>query len=360
MTRRRIASFILLSFPLLLLACKESNQAPKSEYKQEQKTFKVSSTEVQSFIETTGSVQPDIEGTSKISAHLPGLVSKIYVKVGDHVKKGDLLVAVTSPDITDIYSSYLSTQTQLKQAERIYNLNKELFEVGAVTKNDLLTSESNLKQSKAMSDGLRTKLTIYGWPSDENLISQSLNRLDTILIKASLDGTVTDISAHLGDRVDTSTVLMTLADPQKSVIVANIYDTDIQKIKKGNKVQFLVDAFPDVTLKGIVSYVGDMSDPETKTTKAYIRILDRKDLFKSNMFLRLKIEDEKKILAVIPQSAMVFMHGKFYAYCSNGSPKKYDLKEIKPIHEVSGKLMAVEGIKVGEEVVYSAIEMEKP
>lgn len=360
MTKRMIASFVLILFLLTGLGCNRPGQATKNE-PEELKTYKVTSQEVQTYIEATGSVQPGLEGTARILSYLPGAVNKIFVQVGDRVQKGDPLLAITSPEVTDTYSSYLSTLTQLKQAERIYNLNKQLFEIGAITRNDLLSAEATYKQLTAVAEGMKDKLRIYGSSTDEEVLTKS--RPDTILIKAPLTGYVADIQTHIGDKADATTPLMTIADPHKSMIVANIYDTDIQKVKKGENVTFYVDVFPNVAFKGVISYVSDVSDTDSKTVKTFIKIQDsgKELLFKQNMFLKLKIAGEKRVLPLIPKSAMVYKDGKFYVYCPTSTrTQQCELIEITPVREVSDSLMAVEGLKDGQEIVLTAIDLEKP
>jgi cobalt-zinc-cadmium efflux system membrane fusion protein len=359
MMRRIIPSFIVLILILHILGCGRASEKNTKPIKEDIKTYKVTTTELQSYIEATGSIQPDIEGTSRILPYLAGAVSRIFVKVGDKVKKGDILISITSPDVTDTHSTYLSTLTQSKQAERIYNLNKQLFEIGAITKNDLLNSESNYKQLNAIAEGLKNKLNIYGFSMDNNAAGLKQDRMDSVIIKAPMNGYIADIQAHAGDRVDVSTPLMTIADPDKIMVVANIYDTDIQKVKRGSSVTFHVDTLKDEVFKGIVTYVSDVSDVDLKTVKTYIRIMDKKNLFKHNMFLQLKIEGEKKRLSLIPQSAMVYKEGKFYVYRPDKDGKN-SLKEIKPVKEVPGKFMTVEGVAEGEEIILTAIELEKP
>ncbi len=353
---RRMAPLCLLLL-LLTAGCNHRGEAAKEEQRP-LKTYKVSSAEIQAYIEATGSVQPDLAGSAKIIPQLSGIVTQIFVRVGDHVRRGDPLVAISSPDVTDTFSNYFSNLTQLKQAERIYTLNKQLFEIGAVTKNDLLNSESTYNQLTAVSEGLKHKLRLYGYATDGDALKA---RQDTVLIKAPMSGAVADIQTHVGDRVDTASPLMTVADPQNIVIVANIYDSDIAKVKKGSNVTFYVDAFPTILFKGVIAYVSDVSDMDSKTVKTFIRILDKKDLFKQNMFLKLKIEGDKRRLPLIPQSAMVYRDGKFYVYCPNSTAVQHcELKEIRPVVEAPNKFMAVEGLTEGEEIVLTAIELEKP
>jgi len=358
--KQLIALIIVSLMPFAGLACNnKSNHTQNGAAKQEIKMCGVECTEVITYIEATGSVQPDLEGTSKILSPLAGVINRIDFKVGDRVHKGDPLIAVTAPDVTDTYSSYLSSQTQLKQAERIYNLNKQLFEIGAVTKNDLLTSEATFRQLTAVAEGLKSKLELYGFKTDEDAIGKKQNRIDTVLIKAPMSGYIADIQTHVGDRVDASVPLMTLADPQKIVVVANVYDTETPKVKKGKEVRFYVDTFPGVAFKGVVTYVSDVSDVDSKTVKAFIKVLDRKDLFKQNMFLKIKIEDRKRPLPVVPQSAMIYKEGRFFVYVPDKN-NKYVMKEVFPVKEMPDKTVAVEGLKEGESIVISAIELEKP
>ena len=120
---------------LLLAGCNRGQKAAKEEGRELQ-TYKVTTSEVTTYVEATGTVQPGLEGASKILPYLPGTVGKIFVKAGDAVKKGDPLISIVCPEVTDTYASYLGALAQLRQAERIHALNTQLFEVGAVTKND--------------------------------------------------------------------------------------------------------------------------------------------------------------------------------------------------------------------------------
>ena len=145
----------------------------------------------------------------------------------------------------------------------------------------------------AVVDGLRSKLTVYGYSMEEGAAVKR-EASDTVLIRAPMSGYVADIQAHVGDKVDTASPLMTVADPRNIVIVANVYDTDVPKVKKNSRVTFLTDVFPNLRFKGLIAYVSDVSDPDLKTVKTFIRLLEGKEVFKQNMFLKLKIESEKR------------------------------------------------------------------
>ena len=151
---------------------------------------------------------------------------------------------------------------------------------------------------------------------------------------------------------------MTIANSNRIIIVANIFDTDIQKLKKNSEVIFQTDIFPDKAFKGVVTYISDVEDADSKTVKTFITIKDGRDVFKQNMFVKIRIMDSEKILLVIPKTAIIYKDGKFYVKTEKDG--KFELKEIRPGKDVSDKTVAVEGVNEGERIVYSAIETETP
>lgn len=338
---------VMLCLSLLAGCSKEEKKEPP---KKEVQTYKVTIQKVQSFVEATGTVQPDLEGGAKILTPVAGSVQKIFVKVGDRVNKGAALAAIRSPEVSDAQAGYLSAMAQFKQAERSYNLNKKLYDIGAVTQNDMLTSESTLQLAKATVEGYKKKLAIYN--------SSPTGGMDTLIIKAPIAGNVVDIQAHIGDRFDTGTPLMAIANSGKSLIVANIFDTDIGKFNKGKEVTFTSDIFTKQIFKGIVTYVSDVEDADSKTIKTYIRPLGTTMPFKQNMFLKIRILEGEKSLPVVPKSTIIYKDGKFYAKVKKHD--SFESKEVKPVRDVSDLLMAVDGLSEGDIIASAAIDQEQP
>jgi membrane fusion protein, heavy metal efflux system len=337
-------------FLFLATGCSEKTDPSKKDIKLTPHLYKTTIMKVQGYIEATGTIQADLEGGAKIMPPVPGVVDRIFVKFGEKVKAGTPLLSIRSTDVNDTYTSYQASLSQLKQAERLYNLNKKLFEIGAVTRNDFLAAEAGYEQAQTASDGLKNKLDIYG-----ALTSKGFQ--DKLIIRAPVSGFVAELPARIGDRFDTTTPMMVIANPEKVLVVANIYDTDIPKIQKGQDVSFYTDVFPDVIFKGHIAYISDVEEMESKTVKTYIKIYNHRNIFKQNMFLKIKIFDKERYLAVIPKTALIYKSGTFYVNVKN--KEQIELKEIKPIRDTSDKLMAVDGLKEGEEIVFSAIELEK-
>jgi cobalt-zinc-cadmium efflux system membrane fusion protein len=349
---KRLLTALIIS-ATFLSSCSKKADPQKAGTAAEAKTipcYKVTRQKVPVFIEATGTIQSDFNGGAKILTPLAGTVSRIFVRIGEDVRKGQSLIALRSSEMSDTYSSYLSAAAQLKEAERIYRLNKELLDIGAVTKNDDLASEAAYEQSKALEEGLKRKLDMYGVRPAEGFT-------DELILKAPVDGRVADIAAHIGDRFDTASALMNIVNPERIIVVANLYDVDVMKIQKGQAVTFFTDVFPALEFHGLVTYLSDAEDLDSKTVKTFIRVDDNRGLFKQNMFLKIRIFQEDKLMPVVAKTCLIYKDGQFYVYLRKAGT--FELHEIRMAFEISEKLVAVEGLNEGDEVADSAIDLEK-
>lgn len=336
----------------LILACEkneESNQS-KVEYSKETKsshiqTATVKTQEVADIIEATGNIQPDKEGLVKINSKLAGNIQFIKVQVGDYVKKGDVLAIVKAPDTTDLYSQKVSLEIQLAQAHKLYNLKKQLYEVGAIPKTELMDAQTNYEVLKAQLKGIEERLKILG------------AGMGQIEITAPKDGVVYQINSHVGDYVDSSVDMIDIVDPSKILVVGQIQDKDAFKIKKGDDVEFSISLFPEKLFKGKVTYVSDVIDPETRIIKVFIKP-EEINLLKINMFFNIKIYTGKTKYAVIPKTALLYEDGKFYVLLlQEGKIRKTEVSFVK---ELDNNLVAIQGINEGQTVITNPMVEESP
>ena len=307
---------------------------------------------IRTSIDATGHAQADIRGLAKVVSPLAGVIEDIKVSVGAQVKRGDPIAVVNSADISDLYSSYLSNKAQHYQAERIYQLNKELFEKGIVTKSDFLTAEGNFNQIVATLKGQEAKMRQYGVTPGEGFVN-------TLTILAPIDGVVAELYSHLGDRIDSTIPIALVANPSEMLVVADLHDVDLPFVgPKGSEVQFSTDLAPAQVWKGTIQYVGDVQDPDTKSIKVYIKVRESGLQFRQNMFFKIKILGETKTLPSVPRSSLVYRDAKFYVYVQGeGEPV---LKEVRPVRDLAGDCAAVEGISVNDSIIVSAMDRERP
>ena len=298
-------------------------------------------------ISATASVQPSPDGIVNITAPMSASIDKINIAIGQHVGVGSALLSLRSADISDTTNQHISAQAGYEQAKKVYEMNKELYKLGAITNNELLTSKTNFEQSKALMDSFAQKLSYYGSTSGQ-----------TLTLRSPIQGVVYEINAHLGEKVTVDgNALIKVASLEKKVAVATVYEKDLPAFEIGKEVDISTAANQN-HLKGVVTYVSDVLDPENKTNKVYIRPLGDLKNLKINMFVNVLLNKTEKDLFRIPKKSLLFKDGKFYVYLKEATqfqPQMVTLVNDDPNDDFS----LVRGIKPNTQIAVEAIAMEK-
>lgn len=300
-------------------------------------------------ISTTASVQPSPDGIVSISAPAAGTIDKLHIAIGDKISRNAPLITIRSSDVSDVQNDRLSAKASYAQAKHLHDMNKELFKLGAITSMELATSQSNLQQAEALVKGFTQKLNYYGASSDQ-----------TLTLRSPIDGVVYEIETHLGEKVDTdaSQPLIKIANPRKKVIVASVYEKDISAFVVGKQVDITLENSDMPPIKGTVTYISDVLDPENKTAQIYIQpAIDSAEL-KINMFVNISAQADKKEVFRIPKKSLLYKEGKFIVFVKQGeqfSPQNVTLISDDPQDNFS----LVKGLPQNSKIALEAITLER-
>lgn len=338
--------FIALS--LLLSGCKEEVKKTPEKPKQELKTVKPSRefARIIKIFPATVSFEPD--GVVNILPQISGKIDRIYVKVGDSVKKGQILAKLKALDTTDIQSNYYSVKTQLLEAKRIYELNKKLFEVGAISKSELIASEANLKQLEYTLKGLEEKQRMLG-----------ISNFSDNYIRSPIDGVVYEIPSTIGSIVspDSPNPVAKIANKDKFLVVANIYEKDIGLIDKDDNVKIILSKDDKSFINGKVIYISDVLDPETRTVKVYIKP-EKVEGLRANMFISVELEKSLDKFMAVNKKAILFKDNKFFVFVlkPDGNIEKREVQIITD--SVNPDYSIVKGISEDQNLILDPINLE--
>ena len=249
----------------------------------------VSLNDIVETISATGKIQPQTE--IKISADVSGEIVELFVKEGDDVMKGDLLLKIKS----DIYLSILEraeaslnsslanllmAEAQFQESQQNFNRNKKLLESEAISIADFEKIESQYKVSK-----LNVESAKYAIISSEASVKEAKENLAKTKIYAPKNGTISRLNIEIGERVVgtaqmSGTEILSLANLKEMEVVVEVNENDILNVEIGDKVDIEVDALANQNFKGVVSeiansadYVGISADQLT-TFKVKIEIID--------------------------------------------------------------------------------------
>lgn len=301
------------------------------------------------LISTTASIQPAPDGIVSITAPVTGTVDALHVSIGDKISRNGPLVTIRSSEVSDVQNDRLSAKAGYTQAKHLHEMNKELFKLGAVTANDLAASQSNLQQAEALLNGFSQKLNYFGATSGQ-----------TLTLRSPINGVVYEIGTHLGEKVanDTVQTLIKIANPHKKMVVASVYEKDISAFFVGKQVDVAIENHELGSIKGTVTYVSDVLDPENKTTQVYIKpAVDAPDL-RINMFANISTGADKKEVFRIPKKSLLFKEGKFIVFIKKGdifSPLNVTLISDDPQDNFS----LVKGLPQNSQIALEAIALEK-
>lgn len=250
-SRKRIIVIVIVAILLVALGY-------QAVFRKKGKTIEVQVEEAEkgditSVVTAIGSVKARTD--VKISADVMGRIVDLPVREGQDVKTGDLLVRIDpaeyEADVNRLKASLLSARAFLEKARIAYNRNRELYKRNLISKEELDMSESDYNSAEA------------NVSQAEAGLDQARDKLNKTTIRAPMDGKITALNSEKGENVvigtmnNPGTVIMVISDMSAIEIDAQVDETDIAYVKKGQDVAIELDAFPDTTLKGSVTEIGN-------------------------------------------------------------------------------------------------------
>ncbi len=317
-------------------------------------TMVVEYSPVKTALPLAGRVTYGEDRFSRISSPLQGRVVEVRAKLGDRVKAGDVLLVIDSPDISAAYSEFVKEASELEYATRAYELAKDLYENKALPQKDLKQAENDLVKARAEFRRAKERLLSLRVPAgelDKPLAEQKItSRFD---MKSPLTGTVVERNITPGQSVsgDPAQVLFTVADLDKLQVVADLYERDLDLVKMGQVAAVTVEAYPGVSFPAVLSAVGDVVDPNTRTIKVRAMVDNEAHKLKPEMFARLNIDvgDTTQFIAV-PREAVLEADGKEFVYVVQAD-NRYVRRAVKTAPASSDQIRILEGLVPGERVV---------
>ena len=291
---------------------------------------------------------------SKISSPLQGRVVEVRARLGGHVKAGDVLLVVDSPDIAQAYAEYVKEESELHYTTRAYELAKDLYETRALALKDLKQAENELV--KAQAEFRRAKERLLSLRISPQELKKPLDQqqiTSRFEMKSPLSGIVVERTVTPGQAVTGGSdhILFTVADLDVVQVVADVYERDLALVQEGQSAVVQVEAYPDIEFPATVTAVGDVVDPGTRTIKVRARVANESHKLKPEMFARLQLDvSDRGQFLTVPREAVLEVDGKQFVYVVvNGT--RYVKRGVK-ISSMSGdQTRVLDGLKVGERIV---------
>ena len=302
--------------------------------------------------EFPATVQANENELAEVTTLIRGRVVKVYVDVGQDVKKDALLAMLHSTDLGVAEGAYLKSAAKLHEAKLAYERARDLYEQKVVSLAELQRREATMKTAQAEAREARNRLELLGVPRQE---VERLDREDTIKadvsLRAPFDGRVIMRKITRGEVVETQQKLFTVADLSDVWVVGNVPEKDVEFIRKDQKVNVIVSAYPHAIVPGTITYIGDVLDPATRTMRLRVTVLNPDRLLKPEMFATVLVYASPTPDALtVPLEAVQSGPTGTMVFVQRGT-NDFEARMVKVGSEQGEVVTVLEGVSAGEQVV---------
>ena len=302
-----------------------------------------------SQLTVTGTVSPDISRSVPVISIATGRVVEIHARLGDTVKKGQLLMRVQSADMSTAFSDYRKAVADEKLARIQFERSKLLYDKGAISLNDFQTAED--VENKALVDVENTteRLRVLGGSIDHPAA--------IVDIRAPVSGVITDqqVTNAAGVAGLGSPNPFTISDLSNVWILCDVYENDLPGLHVGETAEIRLNAYPDKEFTGRISNVLPVLDPTLRTAKVRIEVRNP-GLMRVGMFVTATFHGQKKeTYTVVPATAVLHLHDRDWVYVSTAD-RKFRRAEVTVGQTLANNLQEiVSGLQAGQQVVQNAL-----
>jgi membrane fusion protein, heavy metal efflux system len=333
-------------------------------------------------MKTTGEITTLPNNKIEITAPIPGTIVELLVQPGEYIKKGQVVAVLSSLELVQLRvdsqekrvsadselkqlladltlaqenlsrqkqiatAEIEEAQTELKVAQEQYDQDRDLVKQGALPRRQMLESQAHFFQSKAALTKANSRREIL---ATENQVKRAeagvaaaksriglsdrtyktrLQQLGNIANSKGLVTVISPISGQVADREvtlgqsfqDAGEKLMTIIDNSRVLATANIYEKDLEKIKKGQQVRVKVASLPTQTFLGNINLIGSTVENEKRVIPVKAELINTNGALKPGMFAELEVLTNNNTNAVvaIPSQSVVDVNGKQVVYVQNG------------------------------------------
>ncbi|MDP3831100.1 MAG: efflux RND transporter periplasmic adaptor subunit, partial [Ignavibacteriaceae bacterium] len=207
------------------------------------------------------------DNEAQIGSLVQGRVNKVFVKVGDYVKTGQLLMTVEGLDVGEIKAGFLIAKAALDYTKANYERQKKLFDEKIGSQKTLLESQAEYEKALAEYKAEDKKIHSVGL-SDEDVIDGNKSEdhtSGTLPIKSSINGVVVERNVVIGQLVDATTNAFKVINTNTVWVDGQIYEKDITKINQKTNALFTSATYPNEKFNGRIIYIGQTVDKQTRT-----------------------------------------------------------------------------------------------
>jgi membrane fusion protein, heavy metal efflux system len=310
----------------------------------------VEPTKLTRTLRLTGAVAYNAFNTTPVITQVGGPVSRILVVPGQHVKAGQPMIDVSSPDYSQLLDAYLKAADSFRLADKNWARAQDLYQHHAIAQRDLEQAESDRNQAQADLNAADQGMRILGIKNPGDLAKAPSSALIPVL--APIGGEVVERLVSPGQVVLAGqTQAFTISDLNTVWVLANVYQADLADVRTGDDVVVQTDAYPG-SFHGRISYVSPALDPNTRTLQARIVVNNPGEKLKRDMYCTVTVTAGSipNAIAVPDSSVLRDDNNQPFVYLAIGA-NQFGRRDVEIGQSLEGKTQILRGLSPGEKVV---------
>lgn len=292
----------------------------------------------------TGKVAFNDEKVAKIFPLVSGNIMNVNVQLGDYVNKGQVLGTIRSSEMAGYGNDLVGAKTNLVVAKRNLDASEDMFKNGLLSQRDLVSAQAMYQQAQAQLTRSSQVLDINGGSTRGEF-----------MVKAPISGFIVDkqVTSNMSIRADNTNSLFTISDLKNVWVLANVYESNINKVHDGDQVEVTTLSYPGRKFIGKVDKILNVLDPTNKVMKIRV-VLDNPDYaLKPEMYTSVTVMSSGNQAALcIPSSALIFDNSQYYVLVFRNS-QDVKIIPVQVINTNSEKTYISGGVKEGDQIIGS-------
>ena len=300
-----------------------------------------------------GGVALDLGKMAKVSSRLEGQVEEVFVQLGNHVKKGEPLLAIVSLKLDELVQEFLVSKVQVDLRKANFERTQKLHAEQIVSERRLMEDEAHYFEAQAINQHVTEKLQNMG------LLKKDLDQLlhshtmegHRYIIKAPLTGTISEQTVVLGQGVRPGDHLFEVVDTRQVWVFANLPIEQAQRFRVGDR--GIIVAKGRQPIEAPLAYIAPVADKATLTIQLRFDVENDKGLLKPHEYVEVRLKEGKASILAIPVTSPTIVEGVRGVFVKDQDG--YHFTPATLGQESEGWIEVTGGLATGDEVVVEGV-----
>lgn len=282
-----------------------------------------------------GEIAFDADSTAHLVPRLPGVVEQVAVRLGEPVRRGQLLALIDSPQLSDLRSEHAAAQRRLELARTGFERERQLWQERVSAEQDFLQARQTLQDAEIALQNARQKLLALG--------ERGGSRYE---LRAPFDGVVVAKHLAVGEVVDSSSAAFTLSDLSRVWAVFSIAPRDLAQVQVGEAAQ-VESADLDMRVQGRVARVGDLLGERSRMAPAHVALDNPGGAWRPGLPVQVRLQGaSRRVACSVPETAIQSLEQQAVVFVRRDSG--FVARPVRLGARERGRVEVLQGLQVGE------------